>query len=105
MSMDILYRELDRIAKANDDLSNQEKRNELDKKILLKANWFANSEKKVVSNRCKQQQVTIRDEVRQAHKAWIKVRREALKQLFEKEYMVYDKEFESMGKAFQRDRM
>ena len=44
-----------------------------DKKIIEKANWFEKSEKKVVDQKCRQKEATMREEVKQAHKAWIKV--------------------------------
>lgn len=77
----------------------------LEKITNQRAEWNENLELACWKKRIRNDEARIQDEVKQAAKASITVRRIALQQLLEKDHEIYEKELNLLGKTFFKQRM
>ncbi|KAJ8304798.1 hypothetical protein KUTeg_018381, partial [Tegillarca granosa] len=77
----------------------------LEKITNQRAEWNENLELACWKKRIRNDEARIQDEVKQAAKASITVRRIALQQLLEKDHEIYEKELNLLGKTFFKQRI
>ncbi|KAK3097793.1 hypothetical protein FSP39_013214, partial [Pinctada imbricata] len=76
-----------------------------EKNTNLRAEWNENLEKASWNKRIEHENKLIKDEMRQAAKASLAVRRTALQQLIAKEKDMYEQELHLLGKTFFKQRI
>ena len=94
-----MNREKDRVMK-DELLAEREKQLKRESDVNLKAEWSEGLEEASYRKRLKHEQSRVKSELSLANKAIVASRRAALRNLFEKEHELYEKELHAMGRAF-----
>lgn len=91
--------------KHDEKMADREKVVRLEKNVNLRGQWNENLESASWSKRLRNDHEIVKAEIRMCSKAALAMRRVALKQLFEKEFEMYEKELSMVGKTFYKQRI